>query len=342
MPSLTGDGATAAQACSDPAIIGENLEVDSSWNEADSTFGDCPDSATTSLASDVVNYRYEHGRRYHAIEDGRYTLPNDEEEADRLNLQHRVWDIALNKRLFLAPLDLSSVHEVLDIGCGTGAWCIDFADAHPSISVLGTDLSPIQPTNVPPNCEFIVENAESEWTYGPRFDLIHSRAITIGIRDWNALVRQCFDSLKPGGWVEFQEFHLPVGCDDETAGPDAPVTKWSAHFCEAVKTFGIDVRASLGHAERLRQAGFEQVEEAHIKMPLGSWAKGKKEKRMGALFQRDIADNVYGVSVKAFTQGLGWSVEAFEEFIPKVRKDLLDPQIHCYFPTDIFWARKPL
>lgn len=57
--------------------------------------------------------------------------------------------------------------KVLDIGTGTGLWAMyvlpclasllppltdsDFADEHPEPDIIGTDLSPSQPTWVPPN-----------------------------------------------------------------------------------------------------------------------------------------------------------------------------------------------
>lgn len=34
----------------------------------------------------------------------------------------------------------------------------EMADAYPSASVVGTDLSPIQPMFVPPNCAFEIED----------------------------------------------------------------------------------------------------------------------------------------------------------------------------------------
>ena len=54
---------------------------------------------------------------------------------------------------------------MLDVGTGTGIWAIDFGDEHPSAEVLGTDLSPTQPTWVPPNVRFEIDDATKPWTW---------------------------------------------------------------------------------------------------------------------------------------------------------------------------------
>jgi cyclopropane fatty-acyl-phospholipid synthase-like methyltransferase len=69
----------------------------------------------------------------------------------------------LSRRLHLAPI--SSPHRILDVGTGTGIWAIDAADKYPSADVVGTDLSPIQPSWVPPNCRFEVDDAERRWIF---------------------------------------------------------------------------------------------------------------------------------------------------------------------------------
>lgn len=47
-------------------------------------------------------------------------------------------------RLHIAPL----VHPktILDIGTGTGIWAMEMADQYPESMIIGTDLSPVQPT----------------------------------------------------------------------------------------------------------------------------------------------------------------------------------------------------
>lgn len=72
-----------------------------------------------------------------------YMLPNDEREQDRLDLQHHSFRVMLNGKLGLAPI--KSPNRVLDLATGTGIWAIEFAQENTESTVIGTDLSPIQP-----------------------------------------------------------------------------------------------------------------------------------------------------------------------------------------------------
>jgi hypothetical protein len=101
------------------AGITTHLEVDDDESRLDSGLGSEVNSQTTSIASSVFNYRYTHGRRYNAHEDSHYQLPNDEEEMDRLEIQHRIWELMLNGKILLSPIE-QDITRALDIGCGTG------------------------------------------------------------------------------------------------------------------------------------------------------------------------------------------------------------------------------
>jgi trans-aconitate methyltransferase len=107
---------------------------------------------------------------------------------------HHLFYLLQNSRLYLAPLERNQVKHVLDIGTGTGIWAIDFAEEFPDATVIGTDLNPIQPNMVPPNCGFIIEDCEEgDWDYGPEyFDYIHIRTLFGCIKDWPALYAKAF------------------------------------------------------------------------------------------------------------------------------------------------------
>ncbi|HEU5375361.1 MAG TPA: hypothetical protein VFV38_07985, partial [Ktedonobacteraceae bacterium] len=55
-----------------------------------------------------------------------YVLPRDAPEAHRLDFQH-FYLRALLKGLHLVPLPAHRLHEVLDVGCGTGRWVHEMA-----------------------------------------------------------------------------------------------------------------------------------------------------------------------------------------------------------------------
>ncbi|KXH34415.1 methyltransferase [Colletotrichum simmondsii] len=101
---------------------------------------------SVSLSSSVLDYPVEYGRRYHAFRSGTYIMPNDEPEMDRMDMCHSMMTRAIGNRLFLAPLERSRIHAVLDVGTGTGIWAIEMGDLFENAEIIGIDLSAIQPT----------------------------------------------------------------------------------------------------------------------------------------------------------------------------------------------------
>ncbi|KAF3358749.1 hypothetical protein VdG1_05303 [Verticillium dahliae VDG1] len=125
---------------------------------------------------------------------GQYLLPNDDKEQDRLDLTHHVFSLTLHGELCISHLE--NPRRILDLGTGTGIWAIDAGDQFPAAEVIGTDLSPIQSSWVPPNVRFEVDDATLPWTW-PRdhFDFVHARTLGGAIKDWPTLLRQL------GGWT---------------------------------------------------------------------------------------------------------------------------------------------
>lgn len=286
------------------------------------------------------------GRRYHAYQEGsEYNLPNDEQELDRLDLQHQLFYITFDGKLHKAPLEETlpnGLNHALDIGTGTGIWAIDFADAHPEVKVIGTDLSPVQPVYVPPNCHFYVDDLAQQWTFDDPFDFIHGRMLVVAVRNWPALLQKCFDNLTPGGWVEFQDLNFPLRCDDESAPAESVPMQWSTYMMKGAAKLGVDMTASDNLPRWLAQAGFVDITTERFAWPINRWPKDEKEKEKGMWNLQNFLEGVQGFSMAIFTKGLGWAREEVEVYLAECRKEFADRRKHVYMPIGTFYARKPL
>lgn len=68
----------------------------------------------------------------------------------------------------------------------------DFADQHPSAFIIGSELSAIQPSSVPPNVQFEIDDCEDEWLYTEDFDFVHVRGLYGCVSDWDRFYEQAF------------------------------------------------------------------------------------------------------------------------------------------------------
>jgi SAM-dependent methyltransferase len=314
-----------------PQVVGRELEVD----EGDSTnsaevISETERKPLTSATSNDTEFRTENGRRYHKFEDRQYWLPNDDVEINRLDLQHAIWKLSFNGHLHLSPVPDDAQH-ILDVGTGTGQWAIDYAKAHPSAQVLGTDLSPIQPNNVPSKCSFMVHNAESEWAFENKFGFIQGRMLLMGIHDWPLFFKKAWDNLEPGGWLEVSNPEFPVTCDDDTVGPDSPFLVWSQNVREAAGKDGIDTLITRKFRKMIEEQGFVNIREEPLKWPCGRWPKGEKEKNIGHWMLVNLKAFVSPIALALFTKKLDWPKEKVEELIEKAMVDMEDRNKHYYW-----------
>ncbi|KAI6864835.1 S-adenosyl-L-methionine-dependent methyltransferase [Hortaea werneckii] len=308
--------------------------------DSDSAIGSDVESGSTSLSESIYNYRREHGRTYHAYKDGKYIFPNDEREADRLDLQHHIFRLTFGNRLFFAPLQ--NPKHCLDIGTGTGIWAEEFAEDFPFCQVIGIDLSPGQPTLVPPNLKFMIDDAEDLWLYAEAFDFIHARLMAGCFADWPNFFRQAYQNLEPGGWLEVQDYGLPVKSSDGThTGTD--LHRWGQLLCEASMKLGRPLGSDCSdyYVQWMQDAGFVDIQVRMFMWPSCGWPKDPYMKEIGRWNQVNILDGLEGFCLALLTRGLGWKKEEVDVLVAKVSNDLRNRKIHAYFPMPVVFGRRP-
>ncbi|KAL9622182.1 MAG: hypothetical protein Q9204_008047 [Flavoplaca sp. TL-2023a] len=293
-----------------PTTDGSNndINIDEPSTYADSAYDDAASlngSVTDTLESAYSRYRWENGRRYHSYRDGAYWGPNDETHNDQQDIAHHAWRLALNNKLYLAPIH-NKPERILDVGTGTGIWAIEMAELFPNAQVVGTDLSPIQPVWVPPNCMFEVDDVTLEWTYRKdSFDFIHSREMFGSIADWDEYFRQCYVHLKPGGYVEALERGVKPVSDDGTVGPDHFWTTWGNTVLSVGETWGKGFNAWEILKGRMEAAGFVDVVQVPMKWPIGPWMEDEHMKELGMWNALRLDTGLEGYVMRLFTMAGG-------------------------------------
>jgi len=298
------------------------------------------------VTSSVQNHVYEGGLRYHAFRPGIYAFPNDEVEQHRDDMKHSLSQMLSDGAYFFAPVADKLVEggEVLDLGTGTGIWAMELGDKYPKTQVTGIDLSPIQPTLVPENVHFYVDDFEEDWVDPEnKYDLIHVRHTAHSIRDREALLQRALRHLKPGGYLEFQEFHMWPQCDDDTVKPDTPyaLRDFLNYLQQGLHAFGSELHAIQCVAEEMTAAGFVDVTTKTVKCPVGQWAKDAQQQTNGLYLRTAIMDGLPGLSRRPLMR-LGWTQLQIEMFLVDVRKHVADGSFHTYYNMHFVYGQKPV
>lgn len=307
-----------------PTIQPDTDSSDEAYAESTTT------SYLTSIASEISKGVLENDRIYPNYGKHSYGMPMDEDEMDRMDLQHRKYELVLGDRHFLAPIG-PTPQRILDLGTGTGIWALDIADMFPSAEVIGVDIAPIQPKWVASNCQFEIDDVEADWMYKKdSFDFIHFRDPCYSIRDWPKLLGQCFTHLKPGGWCELACIYPLPMCDDGSMPETSGFKTVCSKFREAGRIFGTPLDVPVHFATYMREAGFVDISENIFKVPASPWPKDKRLKQIGALEMTNVIEGAGAFGFRVFHQVFGWSKEQIELVLMDFKRDVRNRAYHQY------------
>ncbi|KAF5976091.1 methyltransferase [Fusarium coicis] len=362
-----GDASTAAQPLH-PVTHWEQLneQEEAENNDADSIISN-PAESTASMTSSILSYRTIQGRTFHSERgNAQYWAANDEQQNESMDIVHHFLTRLLDDKLFLSPLK-DNIQSALDIGTGTVKGVLilkpgsDFADQFPSAKVVGTDISPIQPSWVPPNLEFHIDDCTQPWTFAPdSIDFVHMRYLFGSIKDWSALFKEAFRACRPGGWVESHEASAMMESDDGTVTDTSAMHEWGRFFIEGGKKMGQPCTIIEDDLQQkcMREAGFEDIQIADYKVrtqsdideqwltaalqiAIGGWPKDKKMREIGQYVLAALEQDFEGYVLYMASQLLGWSMQEVKVYCAQLRRELRSTANHPFFRYRAVYGRKP-
>ncbi|RTE79010.1 hypothetical protein BHE90_006525 [Fusarium euwallaceae] len=267
-------------------------------------------------------------------------VANTQQEQDRNAIQHSVIIDIFRGQLHLSPIT-PKPRRVLDVGTGPGTWALEFGK-HPSCTVLGVDIDPVNPPYTRSNCSFLTMDITHDWEFNGNgnFDFIHIRQLG-DVQDQRKLIKSSWDNLKPGGWVEFTEWIAILQSPNHSLRGTA-FRKWNDLLEQGMRQCGTTLYYPDKLKPLLQEIGFEHIIETRNGAPTNACYPGRKLQRIGHLMTQNWLLILEPLSMPVYTTALGWTPDEVKAFLVDVRKEIGNTQYHSYMTLITICAQKPL
>ncbi|OTA58477.1 S-adenosyl-L-methionine-dependent methyltransferase [Hypoxylon sp. EC38] len=240
---------------------------------------------------------------------------------------------------------MGSLRRVLDCGFGTGLWAFQIAWENPRCEVIGIDVSPhhYNPEESVDNLYLNVDNLNMPLQFhSNHFDLVNSRLVAGGIdrNRWQGYMRDILRCLRGGGWCQMVEIDFSAQSDNGTLTDGHALRQWSDKYRQAMSQFkNPEAPRRLGHW--MRHAGFTDVEERMIPLPMCGWSDNQREFDIGAANQENVRLLLGSLALYPFTELLGMTITEFHVLVAQARAEASNPALKPYFRLYVYVGRKP-
>lgn len=196
-------------------------------------------------------------------------------------------------------------------------------------------------------CSFLpveVDDVERyPWSYGYSFDFIHVRGLSGSIGDWARFYNECRRNITPGGWLELQDHDFTIYSHDGSTERSPQTRRWMQEMHDAALRAGKRLDAVNHHAQGLRDAGFINVREEIVEIPIGAQNNEDRTlRRIGAMNAEQMANAIPAWSWAFYTRVLSYNPEYVHAFIAGVMNEIArDRTKRCFMRWRFVTAQKP-
>lgn len=137
--------------------------------------------------------------------------------------------------------------------------------------------------------------------------------------------------LKPGfGFMEHVEIDMEPRCDDGTLPANSSITTWTRLLLEATAHAYRPLAYNTETRSMLERAGFVDIEEQVIRIPLNPWPKDPFEKDIGRWYNLGLTQGLQALTLAPLTRMLNWTPEEVERLLVDVKREVCNKKYHVY------------
>ncbi len=247
--------------------------------------------------------------------------------------------------LFPQQLDLSHIHDILDIACGPGEWALDVARTYLEKQVIGIDISELMieyagylaKDQKLPNAHFQIMNALKPLDFPDNsFDFVNARFLTgfMSKDAWPRLVQECWRVTRPGGFIRLAEFESYISNSAAVEQLNGMIAMSFYKIGRSFSPCGLQFATTPMLGKLLRDAGFQRIQQMpHIvDCSAGTEAYLSQYQNLMTLFK---LLQPFFIQARVATQ------EEAERLYQQALEEMKSPDYRClgYFLS--VWGEKP-
>ncbi|HEX3640271.1 MAG TPA: class I SAM-dependent methyltransferase [Ktedonobacteraceae bacterium] len=268
----------------------------------------------------------------------------NKKELTRLTIQDQMITAGMGGVLPEQP-DPTVFRRVLDVGCGTGGWLIEAAQAYPMMLLVGIDISQrmikyaraqAQACQVNDRVEFHVMDALRTLEFPVAFfDLVNVRFSMSYLRtwDWPKVLSELLRVTRLGGVVRVTDTEIILQSNSPALTQLYEMTQCALY--RAGHLFAQESTGLIDHLVRLLdQYGCQQVQtKAHVMEYRAGTPEGRAYyEDMMLMFQ----------TLCPFIQKWGCASKDYEAIYQQALKEMSQPNFHGTWDVLTAWGNKPI
>ncbi|KAI8081991.1 S-adenosyl-L-methionine-dependent methyltransferase [Gilbertella persicaria] len=268
-----------------------------------------------------------------------WSYNNDEKEYNRQLRQHFVLKHILQGNIHV-PVPKDKPIVILDAACGAGFWTLDMTSEFPNAKIIGLDTFVTEDKRMKNN-----NSTNIVYKYGDLtthlslpnnyLDIIYQRDTTsiLPHERWSFLFQEQLRVLKPGGYIELVEYDFRI----RDPGPVlALVNEW---YKVASNSVGVNPKQAKHLKELIASAGFVDIEQKTVSIPIGEWPDTEVEKEKGFL-NKFLIKGLFKSMKSWWIHELAVSEQEYDKVFEAAMEEFSEQR--CSIDWIIYTARKPL